>query len=270
MILAAALGDMPIGRVILGNDVSEHFAPVWDDFNRSDRDLDADGTWVDCGPSVDYRACIEAGKMRINIPDGLPSAMESTSYMRYDRAVVTDADGHIECQVAARGDYYPTASGNRGYATAVYAKVSPVSVIQTSHLYPPDPHDSFGDGLYTTDEATSRDSLYETTPSNGFEDGVGIWLEASRLLMVVRRNGVDRLVADFGNFAVGDIIRCNFAGPTYTMYCKGQRRGSWTAAVDQIAESDLNRYLGIRVHGGNESGTGPRRFSPALDYVEYA
>jgi hypothetical protein len=231
MILAAALGDMPIGRVILGNDVSEHFAPVWDDFNRSDRDLDADGTWVDCGPSVDYRACIEAGKLRINIPDGLSTAFERVSYMRYEKARAADNDGHIECQVAARGDYWTTPTGESGYATGVFAKV----------------------------------------PADSFNDGVGIYLRASRLFLAVRRNGADRLVADFGNFAVGDIIRCNFAGPTYTMYCKGQNRGSWSDGSGQVATSDSHRSLGIRVHGAKEvSGTGPRRFSPALDYVEYA
>jgi hypothetical protein len=88
--------------------------------------------------------------------------------------------------------------------------------------------------------------------------------------VTVRRDGVDTAVASFGQYAAGDVLRLVFTGTDYSMYCNGRFRGTWVDRTSMVVTGEDHRSLGIRVHGAQEqSGSGPRRFSPALDYVEY-
>lgn len=229
-ITALRLGSKEITRVMLGRTTIWNAVDLYDDFNRSDRELDSDGVWVDCGPSIDRGAAIVDGRCRIGIPDGTWDPFERISYMRYGKSTSPLEDGYVEALVATMGDSTKTLIGDYNYQTHVYGRVQ----------------------------------------NTGFTNGVGIWLAASQIGLVVKRNLGESVVRKFGPYAQGDVIRLQWKGTVYTMLRNGVSLGTWTDSKGQVATGTGHRSLGIRVHGAKELfGFGPRRFSPALDYVEY-
>lgn len=229
-ITALRLGTKPVTRVMLGGKTIWNAVKVYDDFNRPNRELDDDGVWINHGPSLDRVASIVDGKCRIGIPDGLMDPFERISYMRFTKATSPLEDGYVEAHVATMGESTKTFLGDINYQTHVYGRVS----------------------------------------NTGFNNGVGIWMAASELGIVVKRNLGETVVRKFGSYAAGDIVRLQWKGTVYTMLRNGQSLGTWTDSSGQVATGTGHRSLGLRVHGAKELfGFGPRRFSAALDYVEY-
>lgn len=230
------LGSIPLGRLALGPQAVYTYASVYDMFNRPgmydgpDIELDADRKWINLGPSLDYKAVIHMGTVRMGIPDGLSEPLERVSYMRCNTGLAVKDDGHLEFRVVSKGDAVTTVNGNPAYASAVFVKAN----------------------------NTLR-----------FKEGIGLWLAASHISLVVRHDGVEYLVQDFGTFSAGDLIRMEFTGPRYEIFCRGESRGVWIDTKHTVASGPGWRSLVIRVHGGQES-PGPRRFSPLLDNVEYS
>ena len=229
-IIAARWGDLYISKGFLGNVTVLH-TPVFDDFSRPDGPLCDGVRWIDYGPSTDYTAeIVESGKCRMGIPDGLMDRIERVTYARYGLATVTRSNGYLECRVFTRGDSVTTQTDDQRYQTTVFAKVS----------------------------------------NDSFDNGIGLRMAASHLTLVVRTNGIDKAVASFGTYSAGDVLRMRFEGNQYGVLCNGRLRGTWVDSKKIVVDDEGHRSLGIRVHGAHEeSGVGPRRFSPALDYVEY-
>lgn len=105
--------------------------------------------------------------------------------------------------------------------------------------------------------------------NENFTEGVGIHLAGNQLGLVVRSDGNDTVMATFGEFSSNDVVRLAFTGRDYTMFCNSQRRGSWSDRLGLVESDEAHRSLGIRVQGARAADDGPRRFSPALDAVEY-
>jgi hypothetical protein len=226
---ALYLGARRVSRVMLGSKLVWNSATVFDDFNRANSKLDAKD-WVNAGPSFDHVASVVDGKMRIDIPDGLMDPFGRISYMRYTKALAPADDGYIECLVSTMGDSTPGIFADIVYRTTLFGKVS----------------------------------------NTGFSEGVGISLSASGISLTVRNGLIDREVKTFGSYAPLDVIRLTFVGKLYTMYRNGASLGTWTDSSNQVETGAGYRSMGIRVDGAKEMlGLGPRRFSPALDYVEY-
>ncbi len=103
----------------------------------------------------------------------------------------------------------------------------------------------------------------------GFTVGVGLAVGGGYLTLMTRSASSDTTLASFGNYSVGDVLRMEFSGNTYTIFCNSQQRGTWTDTTSQVVSDEAHRSLGLRVHGAHAgNGPGPRSFSPTLDYVE--
>ena len=127
-----------------------------------------------------------------------------------------------------------------------------------------------GDPTVSLDPTKTYQTALFGKVNEDFTDGVGIHLAASQLSLVVRKDGTDNIVALFGQYSVNDVVRLNFVGKNYTVFCNGQERGSWSDNFSQVVSGEDHRFCGLRVHGAHEgSKPGPRQFSPALDFVEY-
>lgn len=211
-IIAARLGEIPVTRAILGLTTVLKTVYVFDSFSRSNRALDSDGRWINCGPA-DNPAVIENTVVRAGIPS---TPTVNASLMRCAMGEAASDDGYIQCRPFSVGN----TDGALSYPTVLYGRAT-------------------ADGL----------------------NGVGIHLSGNTLALAVRALGVDSVVAEFGSFGVNDIIRITFVGNTFTMFCNDQRRGSW------VGPSSSGRFLAVQVTGA--AGVGGRRFSPALDSVEY-
>lgn len=99
-------------------------------------------------------------------------------------------------------------------------------------------------------------------------DGVGVRLENSAVGIVRRVAGVDTLMRACGAFAAGDILRLKFSGDLHTLTRNGVFAGEWDDSGETVTVGSGNRSLLMRMTGGREL-FGSRRFSPAIDYVEY-
>jgi hypothetical protein len=230
-ITAVRLGAKPVSRIMLGRTTVWNAVQVYDDFNRPDAELDDDGSWVNHGPSLDHVASVVDNRCRIGIPDNFTAGVfERISYMRYAKATSPTEDGYVEALVATMGDSTKTLLGDINYQTHVYGRVS----------------------------------------NTGFNAGVGIWLAASEIGLIVRQGLKETVVARFGAYSPGNIVRLEWKGKLYTMFRDGVSLGTWNDSTNMVATGTGNRSLGLRVHGAKEKlGLGPRRFSAALDYVEY-
>lgn len=117
-IIAARIGAVPVSRAILGLTTIMRTASVYDAFSRSDRPLDEDGRWVDCGSTGGYKAAVENTTVRIGIPDDVTDKVEAISYMRCAMGWAWADDGYVQCRVFSVGNI----SGLKTYDTAVFAK----------------------------------------------------------------------------------------------------------------------------------------------------
>ncbi|SKS04661.1 Uncharacterised protein [Mycobacteroides abscessus subsp. abscessus] len=89
----------------------------------------------------------------------------------------------------------------------------------------------------------------------------------SSTLRIVRRAGVDTVVKTIGTFGAGDVIRHNFVGNVHTFRRNGSLLEEWNDENATAPKGTGNRSLIISVQGSKDL-LGPRRFGPAIDYVE--
>lgn len=107
--------------------------------------------------------------------------------------------------------------------------------------------------------------VFGRASNSGADKGVGIHLAASQIGLVVRRSVLDEQVVKwFGAYAPNDIIRLRYTGSEFTMIRNGVPLGAWSGSS---TADQQHRSLMIRVDGSKDL-LGPRRFSPALDYIE--
>jgi hypothetical protein len=127
---------------------------------------------------------------------------------------------------------------------------------------------SVGDG---TDEtgAVLLTQVFGRVSNTAFTNGVGFQLDQSVIRIVRRAASTDTvMVADCGSYVPGNIIRLTQVGNLHTLTCNGAFRNEWNDTGATGSRGATFRSLGIRVDGTKDF-LGPRRFSAALDYVEY-
>lgn len=97
--------------------------------------------------------------------------------------------------------------------------------------------------------------------------GVGVQMDSSTLRIVRRVAGVDLVVKAIGTFGAGDVIRHNFVGNVHTIRRNGSLLEEWNDESGTAPKGTGNRSLILSVQGSKDL-LGPRRFGPAIDYVE--
>lgn len=103
--------------------------------------------------------------------------------------------------------------------------------------------------------------------SNGaLTEGVGIRLIAGLLYIVRRVASSDTVMASGGSFVSGDVLRLTYVGNLYTLTRNGSQVAEWDDSGATASVGAGYRTLGIRGDGAKDL-LGPRRFSPALNYV---
>lgn len=100
--------------------------------------------------------------------------------------------------------------------------------------------------------------------SNGdFSEAVGFRLKSGECFIVHRDSDVDSIEGEGGEFQPGDVITLSFVGTTHRLFVNGEQVALWEGSS---TTGSGYRSLGIRQEGAKDL-FGPRRFSPALDYV---
>lgn len=201
---------------------------IFDNFSGPNVDLNDTGRWADLGPSTDYRAAIVDGVMRLGLPDGLIAATNRFSRARFIAATHESDDGYVECRVATKGNGSPPLGG-----------ISSTTIV------------------YRRSNSTGSGSTH----------GVGIGLRESKLFIALRASSIDAEMVQCGSFGAGDICRLKQFGNVHTMFRNGQIVGVWDDKDSLASKGPGFRSLSIRVDASKDL-LGPRRFSPALDYVE--
>ncbi|SLE68159.1 Uncharacterised protein [Mycobacteroides abscessus subsp. massiliense] len=111
-----------------------------------------------------------------------------------------------------------------------------------------------------------RTTVLARGSNNAVTGGVGVQMDSSTL-RIVRRAGVDTVVKTIGTFGAGDVIRHNFVGNVHTFRRNGSLLEEWDDENATAPKGTGNRSLIISVQGSKDL-LGPRRFGPAIDYVE--
>lgn len=99
-----------------------------------------------------------------------------------------------------------------------------------------------------------------------FTHGVGIYLVAGQCGIVRRVASSDSNRASGGAFQAGDVLRLTYVGNVYTLTRNGSQVAEWDDSGATASVGAGYRTLGIRGDGAKDL-LGPRRFSPALNYV---
>lgn len=213
--------------------------PIWtrnvtrDDFERDDAD-DIDPTeliWVDEGPSSDFTIGIENGTARVRLPDGLIGGYFDLrwSRKRYVAATAQADDGYIEVQAATKGNSWSAASmSTDGYNSHVYGRGS----------------------------------------NGGYTDGVGIRMRAGHCWIVSRISSTVtvRGSSQGSTFQPGDKLRLVMVGNVHTLFVNGTDVNAWNDAGAVAHKGSGYRSMLMDMAAGKDIN-GPRRFSPAFDYV---
>lgn len=194
-----------------------------------DRD-DADtmgSAWTAVG-SPEYSLGVENGYARVRIPEGQLGGVFSLSISRA---------------------FFNTSalSGDNGYV-----ECRPMSLGSSASIASPI------DGY--------RTQVFGRVSTSGFTNGVGIEMTAGHMWICRRVSGTDARMSDGGTFQAGDQLRLTFTGNVHTLTRNGRVATTWTDSSNTVGTGSGNRRLGIRGDGAKDL-LGPRRFSPALDYV---
>lgn len=112
-----------------------------------------------------------------------------------------------------------------------------------------------------------RTTVFGRLSNNGFTHGVGVGVDSSTIRIVRRVNNTETVMENCGAFAAGDIIRYHFQGDLHTVRRNGRFAGEWEDTGRTAARGAGNRSLGLVVMASKDL-LGPRRFGPALDYID--
>lgn len=205
---------------------------VWDRSTIRDDFDDGDSltlssSWVDEGSSWDHKLGVTGGSAKVQIPDGLLGGFFD---LRRSRARWDDS-------VSLSDDGY------------VECRMS-----------------SRGDGFSLTSLSGFQSQIYGRLSNDDFSEGVGIDMNAGKCSIVRRVSNIETKMADGGNFQPGDRLRLTYVGYLFTLYVNGVQKAQWNDSGHSSSKGSGYRSLGIRGDGGKDL-LGPRRFSPAFDYV---
>lgn len=267
-ITAIRYGNRNIKQMRRGNKLLWSGSLVRDDFKRADAPtlgpdwaLHDPNDWL--GQPQPYHAGVVNKMCRVSIPDGTAAYPLVTGRARLTKATATKDDGYVEVRAATIGSPITISSLTAGYITQVFGRLS----------------------------------------NGAFTDGVGLQLNNGNVSIVKRVGSADVLVkpdgsappdwweqlfpnnsgysdTGWGTFQAGQIIRLAFRGPIYELWVGGVYRGQWDSTGSNAKVGSGYRSLGVRVDAAIDLLGSPnpdsdqfwavRRFSPALDYVEYA
>lgn len=221
-------GSTPLTRIQHGSTVVWTAAPpIGDDFERDDGALGAN--WTDLGPSGDWKLGIEDGRARVLIPDGVLGGFWTgrESIARYNAATAPANDCYVEARMATRGDAASLTVAS-GYYSSLLGRGS------------------------------------NTGGTGG--DGVGFTAMGGQCRIVTRLSGTMQSRAEGGSFQPGDIIKVTSVGFLHTIFVNGTDTNVWNDAGHVVPTDASHRSLIMRGIGAKDL-LGPRRFSPAFDYV---
>lgn len=227
-IIAVYRGATPITAIYRGT------VPLWspntagDDFSGAAGPLGLP-TWTDINASA-YKLGIQDGRARVLIPDGLLGGFWdfTTSTFRYAPAVNPGNNGYVEARFATQGDSASLTSLS-GYVTDVWNR---------------------GNNLGTT-----------------HTHGVGMRAIGGQLQLCSVIGSVVTARAAPVAFQSGAIGRVSSVGNIHTMLLNGAPAGTWNDSGGTAQQGTNYRSLIITGQGAKDF-LGPRRFSPALDYVK--
>jgi hypothetical protein len=229
---ATLITDIRRGSTAI-NEVRRGSVLVWarasnrDNFDRDDADT-LGANWDDMGPDHDWVLGVSSGKARVQIPDhGL-------------------IGGSVDFRTSQMQWNDGVNSGDDGFVEVVFAtRGSDFSITQTSDF---------------------KSQVFGRMSNEAWTHGVGIQARAGVAALVKRVSSVDSLVTDEFLWQPGQPLRHTFIGNLHSLFIAGVRVAQWNDSGATAAKGSGYRSLGIRGDGGKDF-LGPRRFSPAFDYV---
>lgn len=232
----AYLGSTPITAIKHGalniTNAYRGSVPVWSaSAIRDDFDrADADdlgANWDDEGSSLDYLIGITDERARVQIPDGL-------------------IGGFWDYRISRMRWNVETLAGDDGFVECRVA--------------------TKGDNASATSLSGYRTDVMGRVTNDDFSEGVGFRLSAGELFIITRISDTDAVRAEGGSFQAGDVIQQTFVGHTHRLFRNGDQVAVWEDTGPVASIGSGYRSLGIRQEGAKDL-LGPRRFSPAFDYV---
>lgn len=200
---------------------------IFDDFDRADADTLGSNWTYEDGAFHDHEIGVENGQARVKIPEGLIGGFFTLSTSRCRYNVAT-------------------ASSDDGFVET-----------QPSSL---------GNSHSGASPTGYRTQVFGRGNNTSCDDGVGIEMKAGNCWIVRRVGGSDTVMEDGGSFQAGDILRLSYSGNVYTLTRNGVEVASWNDSGASAHVGSGYRSLLLRGDGAKDL-LGPRRFSPALNYV---
>lgn len=206
--------------------------PVWSASSiRDDFDRadseDLGDNWDDEGSSLDYLVGITDERARVQIPDGI-------------------IGGFWDYRISRMRWNADTLDDDDGFVECRVA--------------------TRGDTASATSLSGYRTDVMGRVTNDDFSEGVGMRLSAGECFIVSRISDTDVVRAEGGTFQPGDVMQQTFVGHTHRLFRNGEQVAVWEDTDPLASKGSGYRSLGIRLEGAKDL-LGPRRFSPALDYV---
>ena len=231
---ATPIIDIRRGNTVI-NEVRRGSTPVWSrtalllrDDFNREDSNDLGSDWA-VGPSLGAHGLgVENGYARVKIPDGKIGGFFDLCTSRYRYTAATNA-------------------GDDGFIECRMA--------------------TKGDGFSLTSGAIGFNSQILARCNTAMTHGVGIEMASGFCWIVARANFIDARVADGGTFQAGDVLRLTFVNRNFVLYRNGTQLVTWNDTFPLTEKGSSFRSLSIRGDAGKDL-LGPRRFSPAFDYVE--
>jgi hypothetical protein len=229
---STAITDIRLGSTAI-NEIRFGSTLVWarsqnrDNFDRADAD-DLGENWTDFGPDDDWILGISSGTARVQIPDhGL-------------------IGGSVDFRTSQMQWNVDVNDGDDGFVEAVFA--------------------TRGDGFSITQTSDFKSQVWGRMSNGAWTHGVGIQAVAGNACLVKRVSNIDTQVTDYFPWQPSQPLRHTFIGNMHRLFIAGVMVASWNDSGATASKGAGYRSLGIRADGGKDF-LGPRRFSPAFDYV---